>query len=253
MTKLNSCTNSLPLNDLDILMALDHQATPEIVSHLAECDACRERGEELRRLQSRLTSALYRSTCPTSLELGEYHLGLLESSAQRLIDEHLHACLHCMAELMTLRGEMSRPEPVVQSGVSRTLRSSAQMVLAQLVSGALGIVSGPQATPSYSSLRGDEDPMMIYQTMDAQISIEVQPDSSHIGQHVIYGLVTGGALNAGEVTAELWHQGQPIHTTQIDEIGNFSFEGLAAGDYELFVIGNLVEIHAPCLQVGKPL
>lgn len=53
-------------------------------------------------LNNALRASLYRRTCPTTMALGDYHLGLLAADEQTYIRNHLARCPHCQAELSRL-------------------------------------------------------------------------------------------------------------------------------------------------------
>lgn len=58
--------------------------------------------DDEKRLEASLRAALYRQNCPTTMELGEYQLGLLAEPDAIRLKAHLDSCPHCQAELNRL-------------------------------------------------------------------------------------------------------------------------------------------------------
>ena len=83
------------LEDGQLLAYLDGEAEPEIVAHVAQCEACGRRARELARLQDRLAAGLYRHDCPATTDLGEYQMGLLPQAQAVIIGQHVEDCPHC--------------------------------------------------------------------------------------------------------------------------------------------------------------
>ena len=53
-------------------------------------------------LEAALQAALYRRDCPDTMELGDYHMGLLIGDQHARIHGHVQRCPHCQAELSRL-------------------------------------------------------------------------------------------------------------------------------------------------------
>jgi anti-sigma factor RsiW len=94
-----TCVSPPELTDEQLLAYLDGQAAHEVEAHVKQCPPCRERMNRLARFQSRLTGQLYRLTCPSARELGEYHLGILPDARGEEVRRHLAECPHCSQEL----------------------------------------------------------------------------------------------------------------------------------------------------------
>jgi hypothetical protein len=69
-------------------------------------------------LDAMLRRALYRSDCPTTMELADYQMGLLTDARRANIQSHVHRCRHCEAELSRLENFLAEapasahePEP----------------------------------------------------------------------------------------------------------------------------------------------
>ncbi len=214
--------------------------------HLSHCPACRERASRLTILQAALTRSLFRIDCPSSLELGEYQLGLLPVETSIAIARHASVCPYCTAEIETLVGFMAQPEPLPASAPAPAL-SRLRVRVADLVSGASSALGRPALAPAFAGLRGDDDGPLIYEAGDAQVILDVQDDEERPDRRAIIGLLLG--LADQDVTVHLWRDEQPVSRIEADMFGNFSFDDLAPGQYELFVSGELEEIHIQDLQV----
>jgi hypothetical protein len=73
-----------------------------------------------------LKNLLYRSTCPTAHELGDYYLGQLSRSQSQMVQQHLFRCPHCAHDLVMYREFMAELKP------SPSLLEQLKMVLAHL-------------------------------------------------------------------------------------------------------------------------
>src|SRR6185503_18641157 len=106
-----NCISPPELEDYQLLAYLDGEANQGITSHLERCEYCHERANALARFQDRLKSRLYRVSCPSSLELGEYHLRLLPAPQMLLVAQHVRECPHCERELAQLQDFLSELMP----------------------------------------------------------------------------------------------------------------------------------------------
>ena len=84
-----TCICPPELEDAQLLAYLDGEADQKTAEHLEKCDHCRERTEHLARFSEHLATSLYRATCPSPADLGEYHLGLLARDDATAIKGHL--------------------------------------------------------------------------------------------------------------------------------------------------------------------
>lgn len=192
-------------------------------------------------IEKRLAAQLYRVTCPTADELGEYHLHLITGSQAATIKQHLEDCPHCRAELAQLQTYLAS----LTLDVEHSLIERAQIWIARLIP--LGTMGGGSAMQPALALRGQDDGPLMYEAGDAQLTLEVQDDPQKVGARTILGLLIG--VEPVETKAHLWQNTQKAAQTPVDEIGNFVFTGLAPGTYELIVSGPDFEIHVQELVV----
>lgn len=237
------CAFPPELDDKQLLRYLDGEADEETISHLKGCAHCREKAETLDRLQKRLTSQLYRLTCPSSIELGEYHLHMLPASQMLLIGQHVRQCPHCRREVAGLEDFLI--EPAQQTRLLKPIK----VLIARLLSGKEADQEHEDfsSAPAFAGLRGEGEEPLIYQADKLQIVIEVQHDVEEIGLKTLLGLVTG--LESNGFTIQASQEGKIITTSSIDENGNFLIDHLAPGLYELILLGPETEIHIQSFTV----
>jgi hypothetical protein len=236
------------LDDAQLLAHLDGEEDPNVAAHLAECARCQDRARQLAAFHDRLTAGLYRHGCPSSTDLGEYHLGLLPREGAAAISRHLAECPHCTREVVQLEQYLADLAPDVALGPLEQVK----IVIAELVRGVQGLGQLPTFAPApvYAGVRGEEAGPLVYEGDDYQIMIEIQRDGERRDRHALLGLVTGP--DPGELEAHLWAGGELLATAPIDELGNLFIANLPPGLYDLNLSGGQVEIQIQALQVGEP-
>jgi len=211
-----------------LLMAfLDGEADPDTILHLEKCPYCRDRIASLAREQKLLTSQLFRSTCPSATELGEYHLHLLSSDRMLIISEHLRDCPYCTKEISQLGEFLSDLGPDPETN----LVGHAKMLFAKLVAG--GKASRPNGEPAYA-LRGDIEGPMTFEVSGVLVVIDMQETGD--GKLNLFGQVAADQQDDWtNATVLLSHEGHPEHKTTVDDLGAFQFNDLPAGTMDLRV------------------
>src|SRR5919106_2450393 len=165
------CITSPALDDTQIISYVEGEADDAIVAHIKECPYCAERASQLTLFQNRLRARLYRSNCPSSIELGDYHLGLLPESQKLVVAQHVRGCPHCRREMAELK------EFLVEPDAEPDLLGTAKVLFARLVDGG--------ATPAFGALRGESKGPLIFEANGVVITLDVQPGSK--GQASILG------------------------------------------------------------------
>jgi hypothetical protein len=129
------------------------------------------------------------------------------------------------------------------------IKQSVTVLVARLASGPQfgGLLGQPTLSPALAGLRGEADSPLIYEAGDAQVILEVQNDEEQAGRRTIIGLVMGWVNQ--EVQVHLWRDEQQVATVALDTFGNFSIDDLAPGAYELFITGELTEMHIQDLLI----
>ncbi len=147
---MDNCVSPPALDDQQLLAYLDGEGNQSIGAHLEKCPSCRERAGEIARLQNKLTARLYRLTCPSPIELGDYQMGLLPSSQRMAIAQHLRECPHCMRELAQLRSYLSELAPPPRTSILEGVR----VLVARLTGEGGRAAGGTTLAPAYAGLRG---------------------------------------------------------------------------------------------------
>jgi hypothetical protein len=211
---------SPPEPETRLLMAfLDGEADPGTVLHLQQCAHCRERAETLAREQELLTSRLFRISCPSATELGEYHLHMLLPDQMLVVSQHLRDCPHCMREIDELKEFLSDLAPSMEGN----LVQRAKMLVARLISG--NVVSSPFGETTFA-LRGEKQDMpLTFEVSGILVVIDTQ-------------LTVNGKLNLiGQIAADqqddwagasvrLNQEDQPERSAKVDDLGAFQFMDL---------------------------
>ena len=216
-----NCVFPPELEDNQLLAYLDDpEANQEIVRHLEKCSYCRERAEALDRLQKRLTTRLYRITCPSPLELGEYHLRLLPASQMLVVAQHVRECPYCTREMAELEGFLG--DLVTEDSFAGT----AKVLIARLIGGQAG--AGKPAV----AVRGEAKGPIVFEADGIVVTLDIQ--SSPNGQLSIQGQVAADDLERWTgALAELRQGDQLEFSTRIDDLGAFQYEGAVHGRKEI--------------------
>jgi len=241
--------NRPELGDAQLLAYLDGEAETEVVEHVEQCVQCSERARQLARLQGRLTARFYRLVCPSSTDLGEYHLGLLAQEQAGAVGRHLAECPHCTREVAQLRSYLDALAPDVEFNPLERAR----ILVAELVRGIQDLGSSPAFAPSpaFAGLRGDEEGgPLVYQAEEYQVAVEIERDAQRQDRFNLLVLVSGG--DASGLEAQLWQEDLLVAAAAVDELGNSYISDLAPGSYELLLSGPEVEVRIPELQIGEP-
>lgn len=168
-------------------------------------------------LELRLRASLYRIDCPDAQTLGDYELDLLEPTERTRIAGHALDCAECASELTMLRAFLTTP-----TSVAEPLLGRARRIVATLFTQRPGLAyGGLRGAPSDASTR-------VYEAGEVTITLGADVRSGSM-----LGLVVAGdtPLEAREVRL-LGAEGSALGT-QLDDLGNFEFTNVAAGDYAL--------------------
>jgi len=188
-----------------------------------------------------MTSRLYRALCPTPTLLGEYELRLLSAEADLQIESHLKTCPHCRQELALLRRYIADLAPDLEASLVERVRVWVARLLPRPGEGGAG-----SQNLAYG-LRGKPGSMRVYEAGEALLTLEVQPDPSQPERESVLGLVTGVETTGME--AQLWLENEVVGRQELDELGNFYFQGLDRGTYELVLSSAALEIQVRDLEV----
>lgn len=242
-----TCIAPPQLDDRELLAYLDGEASRQVQTHLASCPHCRGRAQQLARVHDRLAALLYRAVCPSPLEVGEYHLGLLAADQALALDQHLAECPHCRRELQQLEGYVAALAPDVELSPLERIK----VLVARLVSAPEGQPRPGVPAPALAAagLRGETESLLLYQTDGIHISLGFQDDARGQGRLVLLGLVTGADTTGME--AHLWQSEQLVATVPVDQLGNLSVSNLIPGSYRLVLRGPEIEVQIAKLEIAR--
>ena len=244
-----SCLRTTQLTDSELLMALDGEADLEVTMHIADCPDCRARAGQLQKLENRLTSRHFRADCPSSLDVGEYQLGMLAGAQALAIEKHLATCTYCSDERALLAGFLAEPGSTAKTDLLAPAKETLRILVARLTTGFTGgLLSQPNLAPAMAGLRGVEDGPLMYEAEEVQVMAEVLDDTSHPGRKALLGLLTG-IYQAHGFRAYLWLAATHCATVLVNDLGNFAIDNLTPGDYSLVLSGPDMKIHLDHVQV----
>src|SRR5215211_6835954 len=135
------CITSPALDDSQIVSYIEGEADESVVAHIKECPFCSEKANQWTLLQNSLRKQLYRVTCPTPMELGDYHLGFLPDPQKLVVAQHVRECLLCRREMAELADFLVDLAPEV------SLLGAAKFLIARLLGG--------NSAPTFAALRGE--------------------------------------------------------------------------------------------------
>jgi len=240
-----ACSLPPELTDRELLVYLDEKTARKVAAHLEQCPHCYARSQRLAHVQSRLTAELYRVTCPSPTELGEYHLGVLTRDQAAAVARHLPECPHCSREVAQLSGYLGE----LAADIEFSPLDRIKVWVAELVSGTgVDRLRTPALAPALAGIRGGEEGPRIYQAGEVQIAVEIQDDATQPDRKMVLGLITGIELR--ELTGHLWLAGEHVAEAAVDDLGNLIIGDLQPGSYLLILSGPDLEIQIQDLDVG---
>ncbi|MGH2371729.1 MAG: hypothetical protein ACRDI2_26450, partial [Chloroflexota bacterium] len=182
--------------------------------------------------------ALYRFDCPPALLLGEYELGLVTPEARTQIARHVLDCSRCAEELQVLRSSLA---------ADFLAEAAPEVGLAERVRRVVATLFVPPPSPAYAALRGPgQDAARTYHADGLSITLGPGPQAQR-GRVALIGLIVqedAAAESLAGSQAHLIAPGGESETAEIDELGNFGFDDIAPGTYqiELRLPGQIVVI-----------
>ncbi|HEY8292343.1 MAG TPA: zf-HC2 domain-containing protein [Thermomicrobiales bacterium] len=216
-----------PITPEDLIAFADGEASEQIAEQIGADSTLRAAAEAYARTQRQLQDRLYRFDCPPSLVLGEYDLGLLDPLERRRIAAHVVECPHCTAELRMLRDFLAMADDVPPVGAMERLRRRIATVLPP-----------PPRTSPYASLRGADDATArTYQAGDVTITLDLGAPVRR-GRTSLVGLLWRNGDDPERIAdsvVALMDEAGTTQTTAIDEVGNFTFDEIIPGTYQLEV------------------
>ena len=207
------CACPPALDEIDLIAAVDDEASPEVHEHLSRCASCTARLDALATLQGLLCQRLYRLFCPTSDELVAYREGQMIPEARSHTAAHLAECHQCQEELALLE-RMTALSPV------RPPRLPRRQVVAHS-SASSGWFGEGLFGESYS-----------YQAGMIRIVLSVERHNG-AGTPKLRGRLSGSRHHP--LTASLLANGRVISSAALDGQGAFVLDDLPPGEFSLSV------------------
>lgn len=235
------CTCATTPDDARLLAFLDGEPDPALAVDLVKCAACRERLATLDVQQRSLMMNLRQTDTPSSLELGEYVLGLIPDTRKREIETYLRSSERGRADVAQIRSYLDS----LKGDIEYTPLERVQVLVAELVRG-FGPAAGPAFAPALAGIRGAavDDGTRLYRAGDVSIALDVMEAGS---SRTVLGLVSGAEADGLEV--ELWQGDALAKVVPVDDVGNFTLENVARGQYTLALTAADIEIHVPGFSV----
>lgn len=197
---------------------------------------------------------------PSLVELGEYLLGLLPEDQRQEIEYYLETHPEAHDELERLRAyiddwdvgwqedrweadgsEAVAPPVTPGRDYGRALLEPVRRLIASLRPPDL-----LSAAPAYG-LRGDSDRVLVYEVEGIEITLDVQSDMR--GRFALVGSVIN--TDYTDLKAYLYADNHLVTEAEVDELGDFSIDDLAAGRYGLILDGPHFNLRCnPDIEVG---
>jgi len=230
----------------DLLAYVDGEAPANIVAHVRTCPTCTEEAAAYAQLRSRLSRALYRFDCPPPQALGEYDLGMVSPEERSAIAAHVWGCVRCTDELTQLRGFLATElMPTGLAVGTAGVIEGVRRVLATLV---------PPPAPAFAGLRGaGDEAAWTYQAEGLTINLVLNAGANgRRGRQSLAGLVFGDGAPGlpTDARATLVDAAGTSRTTEIDDLGNFTFDDVDSDVYRLEVLLGDRVVVVEGLQVG---
>ena len=181
--------------------------------------ACADKVARLRQTGQALLALMYRASCPAPEVLGQYQLDLLPPNERLRIAAHVRTCPHCIREL----DELEQEEDSLTHMVLHAIRGAVRVV-----EGAL--VVPPRLRPA--GVRGVEAGQRAFRGAGLDVLVGFQPTVSGKGKGTLVGaVVQAEAVSDGR--AWLFQEGEKPRSSPVDDLGTFTFEEIAPGEYDL--------------------
>jgi len=241
---MDDCTNSMAPSAEELLrLALDKEPLHrEKKEHLTSCSICQRRLILYKQANRQLLSTLYRSKCPTTMQINLYCAGMLEGDQELGIAYHIAICPLCAREIVLTRQVLADFEPFPTTAKTAPTQPIVERIVAAFVPWKPRLV-----------MRGTvSDTPWPRQYRAREINISLHLSRSSAGEVILLGLFTSdnpdeaieeqegvpvnlyrasdfsAAQNANEYEA---NSIKPILMAQIDDLGNVVFKAVPVGEY----------------------
>jgi hypothetical protein len=264
---MKHCLNLMAPDDEELLASIFGEETLDEArkQHIQHCSTCQQRLKDYQQTHATLLSGLYRTFCPSPTLLSLYCENKLPTDQESLITTHLSECLLCSDEIADLRGELhhfnpfpfSSRQPAPEPGPEsfwHLLKEGMKVFVAQFVTPSPGIALDLRKLHEDPSA-----PIWPWRYEVEPYHLAFQPRRIHNDIQLIgmfenmtpaqlkalegaavdlYDATPPRAITESEPSDTHKEQHQPVLSTTLDDLGNFSFAAVPPGSY-------LVIIHLP--------
>lgn len=223
---MDTCQRPGTVTEDDLVAFAYGEADQLVADHIRACPACAAAAAEYAQFSRRLGEVIYRVACPSPEALVLAEQRRLPPDEQLRLIAHIRDCPHCTDEAALVRQLPDEPNQLAAGAGTRLRR-----IIATLVG------SAPGALPA--GVRGTGAVITrTYRTDDLIISVHLDPDGRS-RQWSVHGGVWSEAVDT-EALADspltLIGQDGQAWTARLGALGDFAFEGVAAGPYRLEII-----------------
>lgn len=207
--------------------------------HLAQCSICQQKLALYTRTNTQLLTKLYRSVCPSAVDLNYYCLGMIPDAQKMSIASHILDCPSCADDVTLIRYQQAAFDPFPPATFS--FQTAIRRLIATLVV--------QQAQPVLRDNTLDNGWPRQYRAESIDLSLHLSRNSNN--DIMLLGIITSiddtEAVNAFEgMVVELFQAPNPhdtIHTadappfltTHIEDVGNILLEPVPAGRYTMVI------------------
>jgi hypothetical protein len=210
--------------------------------HLAQCSICQQQLAVYTRTNTQLLTKLYRSVCPSAVELNYYCLGMIPAAQKMSVASHILDCPSCADDVTLIRRQQAAFEPF--SPATPSFQAAIRRLVATLVV--------QQAQPVLREHTHDNGWPRQYRAESIDLSLHLSRTSNN--DIMLLGIITSSddteTVNAFEgMVVELFQTPNPHDTTQaiqtrdappfltthIEDVGNILLEPVPAGTYMMVI------------------
>ncbi len=199
---MTQCTQKNPLSDEMLVNAIHNDAPAAVMTHLAACESCRRRYEEMLQVETMLQQGLFRYDCPSTTQLMDY----AEGNRSRALQAHLKICSRCQQELTDYREFMGDSADVPLSTLPEML--------------SLTVYRLQPVMTSAPMLRGASTTPVIHEaTEGTRLYLDLKQRGS---RWLVVGQLESDDLDAWYRSLVVVRQDTVIRATGVNENGQFS-------------------------------
>jgi hypothetical protein len=217
----SECTMPPPLDDLDLIAALDDAIDASVRDHLQACPSCAKRANDLAMLQQTLQQRFYRMFCSSSEDLLAFQQRMINPDRYITIANHLRDCPHCTRELRLLE------QATANTGLFPTRRIALKLEK----HGLFPVTTSASAQRSSGSL-GDQ---YVYRADRIRLMLSIERIFGRPSRSILNGKLSLGNLGSNQagLTASILSGEQILSSSQIDSLGYFTIEDVPSGNVTL--------------------